>query len=110
MRNFVQGSDKPDVLFVNVAAAGVPILIGSALFGVPFNDQGAGSLGPLAITGVFKMSKATGAVTPGAKAYWDNTNKKITGAATGNIYVGAFPVGAADADAFAHVRLHGGPI
>jgi predicted RecA/RadA family phage recombinase len=110
MLTYVQGGDKPDVLFVNVAAAGIPVLIGNGLFGVPFNNQGQGTLGPLAITGVFKMSKAAGAVTPGAKAYWDNTNKKITGVATGNTYVGAFPVGAADADAFADVRLHGGPI
>ena len=59
--------------------------------------------------GVYGLEAATGASTDavvGAKAYWDNSAKKITPVASSNAYVGVFMAAKTTSQAFATVRLN----
>jgi len=71
-------------------AAGSVVVIGN-IIGITKLDIKAGTLGSLALVGVYEIVKATGdgtAVTKGQKIYWDATNQKATPVATGNVYLG----------------------
>ena len=46
--------------------------------GVAGTDMEVGSLGSVAVTGVFSMPKATGAIALGALVYFNTTQGKIT--------------------------------
>ena len=70
----------------------------------------AGTLGALAVTGVFDVSKATGAdtaIAAGAKVYWDAGNGVATTDenAGANKYLGKTVAAAGDDDATVRVRL-----
>ena len=54
------------------------------------------------------MPKATGAVSQGAKLYWDNTNKVLTTTASGNTIVGVAAEAALSGDANAKILLNVG--
>ena len=86
------------------------MVIGS-IIGITKLDIKAGTLGALALVGVYDIVKATGdgtAITKGAKVYWNATTQKVTTVAGGNVYIGEAIVAAAATDATARVRL-GGP-
>lgn len=65
----------------------------------------AGDIAVVALEGVFTVAKASGAVTIGAKVYWDNTNKNVTTTASGNTAMGFAYAAAADADTTIDVLL-----
>ncbi len=84
------------------------VIVQGELVGVAKLDIKAGTLGALAVTGVFDFAKATGggtAITAGANVYWDDTNNVATTTATGNKLIGKCVKAAADADATVRVRM-----
>jgi predicted RecA/RadA family phage recombinase len=62
----------------------------------------------VAVNGVFDITKeAPLVIAVGARVFWDNTNKRVTTTATGNVAIGHAVVAAASADTTARVRLSG---
>jgi len=107
MKNFIQ---KGDTLALTAPTGGVSsgdgVLVGS-LFGIAAGDAAENENVEVQTCGVFELSKATGAVTQGAKIYWDNTNKNVTTTATANTLIGAATVAAVSGDATVQVKLNG---
>ena len=109
MKNFVQEGDRLDLAAPYAVTSGQGALVG-ATFGVAITDLASGAVGAFSIEGVFTLTKATGASTGGAAgalAYWNNTNRNVTAAASGNTKIGVFTATCADADTTARVRLNG---
>ena len=109
MKNFVQNGKNVDITAPYAVASGGGVLVGQ-LFGVAIADIANGEEGTIATEGVYTLDKATGSGTGGAQgvlAYWNNTAKKVTGAAAGNTLIGCFLKEAANTDAVATVRLNG---
>lgn len=93
-------------------ASGDVVLVGARVYVAKTNGAGTDLiLDPklnviaLATKGVYKIAKATGAVSQGADVYWDNTAKKATTTASGNTYMGTAWLSALSADAILQVRL-----
>lgn len=108
MKNYVQEGDYIEVVLPYARLSGEGVLVGS-LFGVCVVDGASGASINIHTEGVYDLTAATGAGTDavvGAKAYWDNTNKRITPVSTSNSYVGVFMAAKATADAVARVRLN----
>lgn len=103
-----QNGDYVDVTLPYARNPGEGVLIG-ALFGACINGGASGAPDVLYTEGVHGLAAATGTGTDaifGAKAYWDNTNKRITPVASGNSYVGAFMADKTTTQAAALVRLN----
>ena len=84
------------------------VVVQNDLVGIARQPIAAGTLGALAVVGVFDVPKATGAGTAigaGAKVYWDGANSQATASATGNTYMGKAVATAGDDDATVRVRL-----
>ncbi len=107
MKNFVQSGN---VVTLPAPTGGVlsggGMLVGS-LFGVAAYDAAQGAEVECALTGIFDLPKATGAITVGAKVYWDNTAKNVTTTASGNSLIGVAAAAAASGDTTVRVRLNG---
>ncbi|MCZ2341688.1 MAG: DUF2190 family protein [Bacteroidales bacterium] len=104
---FVQDGDFIDYTPAADVDAGDVILQGD-LIGVAKRDIPAGVLGSLALVGVYDVAKvAATAITAGAVAYWDNTNKVATNTSNSgaNKTLGKFIRAAGAADVTARVRL-----
>lgn len=98
MKNFVQQGDNLTLTAPYALASGAAALVGS-IFGVASADAAIGAPVVLVTRGVFTLPKATGeAWTPGAKLYWDNTNKRLTTTASGNTHVALATAAAASGD------------
>lgn len=106
MKNFVQDGDVLTLTAPYAVASGGGALVGT-LFGVATSTVANAAQGEFATTGVFDLPKASGAITQGAKVYWDNTNKVVTTTASGNSLIGAAIAAAVSGDATARVRLNG---
>lgn len=105
---FIQDGDYIEVTLPYARTGGQGVLIGS-LFGVCVIEGALGDVINIHTSGVYGLEAATGAstdATQGAKAYWDNTNRRITPVATSNSYVGTFATPKATSQAFASVRLN----
>lgn len=88
MKNFVQVGRQVPVIALASVSAGQGVLIGS-LFGVAVHDAASGDPLELALEGVYRMAKATGAAwTVGARLYWDDTAKNVTTTASTNKLIG----------------------
>ena len=68
-------------------SAGTVVVLGN-LIGITKVDLPAGSIGVLALDGVYEIAKGPEAFAAGNFAFWDATNKKVTATATGNVYLG----------------------
>ncbi len=87
-------------------ASGEMVVVG-AIVGVAKLDIEDGKAGPVAIEGVYEQPKAAAVVlAQGAKAYWDNTAKRITDVEAGNTYAGIAFKSAASADAVVQVKIN----
>ncbi len=64
------------------------VVVFNNLVGITKIDLAAGSIGVLALDGVYQFTKGTEAFTTGNFAFWDATNRKVTATATGNVYLG----------------------
>lgn len=81
------------------------VVIKGEIIGVALGTGTEGSVVTIKTTGVFELPKATGAITLGAKVYWDATNSVVTTTATGNTLIGSAWSAQASADATVKVRL-----
>ena len=82
-------------------AVGAIVLMGD-LIGLADRPIPANRPGSLAIAGIFRVPKATGAstaLTKGLLVYWDNTNARATTTSAGNKVLGKVANAAVDADA-----------
>lgn len=104
MKNYVQPGDVITLTAPYAVASGAGLLVGS-LFGVACGAAALNAEVEARTTGVFDLAKASGAVTQGAKLYWDNTNKLLTTTSSGNTLVGVATQAAQSGDATARVRL-----
>lgn len=102
---YVQPGNTIDYTPSTAVAAGDVIVMGT-IIGIASYDIAANTLGALAVCGVFDMPKASGAITPGAAVYWDNTNKNITTTATGNTVAGVAIATAGAADSTVRVLIN----
>lgn len=80
------GDTLPHVVSADITA-GTALLIGVQV-GVAVNDYANGEEGMFDLEGVFMLPKASGAMSKGAKLYWDNTAKNITTTSSGNTACG----------------------
>lgn len=105
---FIQNGDYVEVTLPYARSGGQGVLVGS-LFGVCVVSGATGDVVNIHTEGVYGLEAATGAGTDaiaGAKAYWDNTNRRITPVATSNSYIGVFLTAKTTSQAFATVRLN----
>lgn len=106
MKNYVQeGHVLPYVVPASTTiTAGQGVKVG-LFFGVAVNGGTTGATLSLSLDGVFTLPKATGAISQGAAVYWDDTNKRCTTTASGNLPIGLAWAAAGSSDASVVVRL-----
>lgn len=106
MKNWIQPGDIVTMVATAAVNSGDGLIVGT-LFGVAMSTAAIDTDVEIAVTGVVVLPKAIGAITQGAKVYWDNTAKNITTTATANTLIGCVLVAVANGDATAQVRLNG---
>jgi len=107
MKNYHQPGSSISVAAPADVASGAGVLVGS-LFGIAGHDALSGAPVEIHFSGVYTLPKLEAqAWTVGAKVYWDDTNKHLTTAATGNKLVGAAVQAAANPSTTGVVRLDG---
>ena len=106
MKNFVQPGANLSLVAPRTLVSGAAFQVG-AIVAVASTDAASGAPVVGVTEGVFDLPKATGAVTPGAKAYWDNTAYVVTTSASSTVLIGAFTQAAASGDAAGRVKLTG---
>jgi predicted RecA/RadA family phage recombinase len=85
-------------------ASGDMVLLG-VLIGIAAADYVSGDAGQAQMEGVFEVPKASGALTQGAKLYYDAGAKNLTATATSNTFAGWAYADAASGDATVLVLL-----
>lgn len=108
MKNYVQPGNTVTFTASGTVTSGQPVTMGS-LFGVAITDATSGQPFEAALVGVFDLPKAIGAVTVGAKLYWDASEGEVTTDADSgaNALIGAAIAAAASDATTARVRLNG---
>lgn len=87
LARYVQKGDAIDYRPAEVIAAGDVVVIAD-LVGIARLDIEPGTLGSLAVVGVFDVVKAAGAVPSGSTVYWDAGAKQATLVSGSNHYLG----------------------
>jgi len=108
LAKYIQRGHSIDYTPDTDVAAGDVVIIGD-LAGIAKLDIKAGTLGSLALVGVFDIPKATGegtAIAVGAIVFWDATNKIVTTTAGDNKYLGKTVIPSGDDDANARVIIN----
>lgn len=104
---FVQPGEVIDYTAGADKTSGQPVLIGTKI-GVCLADIANGSTGPVAMSGVYTVTKlSTDVVTQGAALYWDNTNSRLTTTASGNTYAGYAFAAAGNGVTTVNIKLNG---
>ena len=107
MKNYVQDGETITLPAPYAVASGDGLLVGS-IFGVAANAAANGANVEAKINGVYELTTlSTDTATPGTKAYWDNTNKRVTTTLTSNSLIGVFTVTKTSGQATSFVRLNG---
>ncbi|MBF0602144.1 MAG: DUF2190 family protein [Nitrospirae bacterium] len=106
MKNWIQSGDTVSVVAPADVASGNGVIVGS-LFGLAVSDAVSGDDVEIVTVGVADITKAAGAITQGAKVYWDNTAKNVTTTVGTNTLIGCAVMAAANGDATVRVRLNG---
>lgn len=104
-KNFIQNGKVLNYTAGANIASGQFVLVG-AIGAVALAAIANGATGPVQIEGVFSVPKASGAVTQGAKLYWDATNSVLTTSSSGNTIVGVAAAAADSGDATAQILLN----
>ncbi len=86
-KNYIQKGEVLQYTPSGAVVAGALVIIGT-LAAVALSDIAASTTGTVQITGVFRLAKATGAISQGVKVYWDATNSNVTTTASGNTLIG----------------------
>ena len=105
MTRYVQKGEAVDYRPTENVAAGDVIVQGS-LVGVARLDIEAGTLGSLAVVGVFDAPTAFGEIAVGTPLYWDAENKQASVTQSGKQYLGKSVAFAADNDEVVRVLLN----
>jgi predicted RecA/RadA family phage recombinase len=108
LAKYIQRGHEIDFTPDTDVAAGDVVIIGD-LAGIAKLDIKAGTLGALALVGVFDIPKATGegtAIAVGAIVFWDAENKQITTTSGNNKYLGKTVIASGDDDANARVIIN----
>lgn len=103
---YIQRGESIDYIPETPVAAGDLVILND-LVGVAKLDIPAGTLGALAVGGVYEMPKGAAAIAFGKKVYWDATAKTVVTTATGNTLIGKAVCDTVAADAFVRVLLNG---
>ena len=106
-KNFIHEGDVLNYTAGANIASGQFVLIGT-IGGVAIGAIANGATGAVRVKGVFSVPKASGAVTQGAKLYWDATNSVLTTTSSGNTIVGVAAAAAQSGDATAQILLNVG--
>lgn len=107
MKNKIQKGRVISVFAPYAVLSGQALQVG-ALIGVAANDAANGAPVEIDREGVYTLAAVTADVaTVGAKAYWDNTAKRISVTATNNTLVGCFTAAKANGETSATVLLDG---
>lgn len=85
--------------------SGALVIMGN-IAGVAVTDIADGNTGAVYISGVFLLPKASGAITQGAKLYWDSTNSNVTTTASGNAIIGVAATAHVSSDTTVNVLLN----
>lgn len=81
------------------------VIVAGNLVGIAANTTvGAGKVNVMTIKGVWKVAKAVGALTQGAKVYWSAGNQTVSTTNT-DTFMGYAAAAAGSADAIAYVLL-----
>jgi len=107
MKNYIQEGDVVTLTAPYAVSSGGGALVGT-VFGVAVTDIANGVVGQFQREGVFDITAlTTDVIAQGAKVYWDNTNKRVTGTASTNALIGAALVAKANGDTTCRVLLDG---
>lgn len=109
MKNFIQSGDTIALVAPYTVVSGAGAQVGQ-IFGVAVTDVANGVEGDFKTTGVFDLVKiGSQAWAQGALVYWDNTNKRCTTVASGNLLIGVAMVAVTNAagNTTGRVRLNG---
>ena len=87
MKNYIQEGNTVTVVAPASCKSGDGVLVG-ALFGVAAFDASSAADVEVVTQGVFDLPKDSSVIAQGALAYWNNSNKQITGTSAGNTLVG----------------------
>jgi len=105
MKNFIQTGSHMTFTADADLTGGQGKIVG-ALFGVVQGDAVTGEPYTLVTEGVFELPKTEAQNwTVGVKVYWDDTNSRMTTAASGNTLVGVAAAAAANPSTAGLVRL-----
>ncbi len=105
LARYVQKGDSIDYRPSDSVAAGDVVIIAD-LVGIARLDIEAGTLGSLAVVGVFDVVKADGAIPSGSTVYWDAGAKKATTVSGFNHYLGKAIAAANTGDETVRVLLN----
>jgi len=104
--NYVAEGERLTLVAPYAVTVGGGALFGTNLFGVAIDTVASAGTGVFATEGVWDITKTTtAALAVGDKAYWDNTNKRLTATSTSNLPVGVVVETAATTAATARVKL-----
>lgn len=104
---FVQPGEVIDHVAIGAKASGQPVLIGTKL-GVCVADIANGATGPVAVSGVYTVTKlTTDVVAQGAALYWDNGNSRLTTTVASNVYAGYAFAAAGNGVTSVNIKLNG---
>ncbi|MEM9378420.1 MAG: DUF2190 family protein [Planctomycetota bacterium] len=108
MKNYKGSADRLTLVAPagGVVSGGLYVIGGMAV--IAEGTAAAGELFSAVARGEFSYAKATGAVTAGARAFYDSGNDNVTAtSASGRFPVGYFPLAAASDDTTVDVVLTG---
>lgn len=107
MRNYVYSGDVVTLAAPYDVESGHGMLVGQ-LFAVATGKAANGVAVEARTVGVYDLvALNTSTASIGAYAYWDNTNKRVTDASSGNKLIGVFMVAKTNGQTVARVRLNG---
>jgi predicted RecA/RadA family phage recombinase len=105
MKNFIQAGGVITAAVAVAAVSGDLVILG-ALAAVASGNYAVNETGEYALEGVYELPALnTSTATIGSIAYWDQTNKRVTDAASGNVAIGHFFVAKVNGETVAKVRL-----
>jgi predicted RecA/RadA family phage recombinase len=105
MKTFVQQGETMTMVAPYTVTAGQGMQVGQN-FGVALLDAASGTPVEAAQCGVMDITKEPSlAIADGARVYWDNTNRRVTTAAAGNLPIGIASGAAAGAASVARVLV-----
>lgn len=107
MKNYVQDGDVLTLTAPRALSSGDGFLVGS-LFAVATSAAASGASVEGMTDGTIELTALnTDTASVGAKAYWDNTNFRVTTTVGSNSLIGVFAVAKTNGQTTAIVRLNG---